>query len=252
MKNVLIVEDEALAANHLEITLKEIAPDVIVKAKFGSIVETVKWLALNKVDLIFLDIQLSDGLCFSIFERVSVNTPVIFTTAYDQYAIKAFQLNSIAYLLKPICKEELKESLQKFKTLKSEFSIDIDSLLSSFQTKPPRFRKRFLIQFADKFRKIEIEEIEYFYISDKSVYLKTSQGSSFPIDLSLDNLEKVIDPSMFFRINRKYIICDKAISNMISWSRNRIKIILNFPPDDNSDVIVSIYRTSDFKKWLNS
>ncbi len=133
MKNVLIVEDEALAANHLEITLKEIAPDVIVKAKFGSIVETVKWLALNKVDLIFLDIQLSDGLCFSIFERVSVNTPVIFTTAYDQFAIKAFQLNSIAYLLKPICKEELKESLQKFKTLKSEFSIDIDSLLSSFQ-----------------------------------------------------------------------------------------------------------------------
>ncbi|MBP1631358.1 MAG: lytR [Bacteroidetes bacterium] len=251
MKNVLIIEDEALAADHLEKTLKEIAPDIIVKAKFGSIKESVEWLTVNQIDLIFLDIQLSDGLSFSIFEQINIHTPVIFTTAYDQYAIQAFQLNSIAYLLKPIRKAELTESLKKFKSFKSAFSIDFDSLLSSIQNNKPAYRKRFLIQIADKFRKIEIGEIAYFYVSDKGVFLKTIEGNSYPIDLSLDSLEKVLDPSFFFRINRKYIVCDKAISSMISWSRNRIKIIFHLPPADNSDIIVSIDRASDFKKWLN-
>jgi len=251
MKNVLIIEDETLAADDLEKTLKEITPDVIVKAKFGSIKESVEWLALNHVDLIFLDIQLSDGLSFSIFEQIRIHTPVIFTTAYDKYAIQAFKLNSIAYLLKPIRKAELIESLKKFKSLKSAFSIDFDSLLSSIQNSKPAYRKRFLIQIADKFKKIEIGEIAYFYISGKSVFLKTNEGNSYPIDLSLDSVEKVLDPSFFFRINRQYIVCDKAILSMISWSRSRIKIILNLPPADHSDIIVSIDRVGDFKKWLN-
>jgi len=251
MMNILIVEDEALAADRLEKILKEITPDINVLAKIGSIKESVKWLMLNSADLIFLDIQLSDGLSFSIFDQVSLQKPVIFTTAYDQYAIKAFQLNSVSYLLKPIRKNELAESLQKYKSLKSAFSIDFDSLLSVIQGNKPEYRKRFLIQIADKFRKIEIEEIAYFYASDRNVFLTTLDGHSYPMDISLDSLENAIDPALFFRINRKYIVSMKSIANMFAWSRSRIKLVLKPPTDDEMDTIVSIDRTADFKKWMN-
>lgn len=251
MMNILIVEDEALAADRLEKILKEITPDITVLAKLGSIKESVKWLMLNSADLIFLDIQLSDGLSFSIFDQVSVQTPVIFTTAYDQYAIKAFQLNSVSYLLKPIRKNELAESLQKYKSLKSAFSIDFDSLLSVIQGNKPEYRKRFLIQIADKFRKVETEDIAYFYATDGIVFLKTFDGFSYPADTSLDNLESTIDPAQFYRINRKYFVSMKSISQMIAWSRSRIKLVLKPQADDDDETIVSIDRSTEFKKWLN-
>lgn len=251
MMNILIVEDEALAADRLEKILKEITPEITVLAKLGSIKESVKWLMLNSADLIFLDIQLSDGLSFSIFDQVSVQTPVIFTTAYDQYAIKAFQLNSVSYLLKPIRKNDLAESLQKYKSLKSAFSIDFDNLLSAIQGNKPEYRKRFLIQIADKFRKVEVEDIAFFYASDRNVFLTTLDGHSYPMDISLDSLENVIDPALFFRINRKYIVSMKSIANMFAWSRSRIKLVLKPATDDEMDTIVSIDRTADFKKWMN-
>lgn len=249
--NVLIIEDEALAADRLEKMLLEITPDIKVLAKLGSVKDSVKWLMLNTADLIFLDIQLSDGISFSIFEQVSVPTPVIFTTAYDQYAIKAFQLNSVSYLLKPIRKNDLAESLQKFKLLKSAFSIDFGSLLTSLQGEKPEYRKRFLIQIADKFRKIEIEEIAYFHASDRSVFLTTLDGHTYDVDLSLDTLENSVDPSQFFRINRKYLVSMKSITNMFAWSRSRIKLVLNPLVQTETDTIVSIDRTTDFKKWMN-
>ena len=249
--NVLIVEDEALAADRLEKILKEITPEITVLAKLGSIKESVKWLMLNSADLIFLDIQLSDGLSFSIFDQVSVQTPVIFTTAYDQYAIKAFQLNSVSYLLKPIRKNELAESLQKYKSLKAAFSIDFEGLLSAIQGRKSEFRKRFLIQVADKFRKVEIEEIAYFYTTDGIVFLKTLDGFSYPADTSLDNLESTVDPAQFYRINRKYFVSMKSISQMFAWSRSRIKLVLKPLVDDDNETIVSIDRSNEFKKWLN-
>jgi DNA-binding LytR/AlgR family response regulator len=251
MMNVLIVEDEALAADRLEKMLMEITSDITVIAKLGSVKESVKWLMLNTADLIFLDIQLSDGLSFSIFDQVSIQTPVIFTTAYDQYAIKAFQLNSVSYLLKPIRKNDLAESLQKYKSLKAAFSIDFDSLLSAIQGSKPEYRKRFLIQIADKFRKIDVEEIAYFYALDKGVFLSTYDGHSYPVDVSLENLVNTIDPTQFFRINRRYLISLKSIATMISWSRSRIKLVLKPPAGDEMDTIVSIDRAADFKKWLN-
>lgn len=251
MMNILIIEDEALAADRLEKMLREITPDITVLAKLGSVKESVKWLMLNSADLIFLDIQLSDGLSFSIFEQVSIQTPVIFTTAYDQYAIKAFQLNSISYLLKPIRKNDLAESLQKYRSLKTAFSIDFEGLLSAIQGKKPEFRKRFLIQIADKFRKVEIEEIAYFYAYDRNVFFTTLDGHSYPVDVSLDTLENTIDPAYFFRINRKYIVSMKSIATMIAWSRSRIKLVLKPPADDEMDTIVSIDRATDFKKWMN-
>lgn len=250
--NVLIIEDESIAADKLETMLNGIDPDIRVLAKIGSIKESVKWLVQHTADLIFLDIQLSDGISFSIFEQVAVNTPVIFTTAYDQYAIKAFQLNSIAYLLKPIRTNDLAESLRKFQTLKSAFSIDFEILLAGIQGRKPDYKKRFLIQIGEKIRKIETSEIAYFNVLEKGVYLKTFQGNSYPIDYTLDRLLEILDPAIFFRINRKFVVNMDSISNMVAYSRGRVKLELRPKTDDEFDTIVSIDRSSDFKKWLNS
>lgn len=249
--NVLIIEDEKIAAERLEGMLLELNDSVHVLAKLGSIKESVKWLMANTADLIFLDIRLSDGISFSIFERVTIDTPIIFTTAYEQYAIKAFQLNSIAYLLKPITRKELAESLEKYKQLKSAFTIDFESLLEQIQGKEPAFKKRFLIQIGEKIKKIETRDVAYFYAFEKGVYLKTFQENMYPVDFSLDKLQQMINPTVFFRINRKYVVNIDSISTMTAYSRGRIKLELKPPADDEFDTIVSIERSSDFKKWLN-
>jgi DNA-binding LytR/AlgR family response regulator len=250
--NVLIIEDEIFAAEKLEEMILEINSGINILAKLGSINESVKWLVNNTADLIFLDIQLSDGISFSIFEQVTINTPIIFTTAYDQYAVKAFQLNSISYLLKPIRKKDLEESLLKYQSLKSAFSIDFDMLLSNIQGKEPAYKKRFLIQIGEKIKKIEIGEIAYFFVLEKGVFMKTFQGNLYPVDFTLDKLESVINPEIFFRINRKYIVSIDSISNMVAYSRSRVKLELKPMVDEEFDTIVSIDRSSDFKKWLNS
>lgn len=249
--NVLIIEDERFAADKLELMLKEVAPTFKIMAKLGSIKDSVNWLMQNSVDLIFLDIQLSDGVSFSIFEQVNINTPIIFTTAYDQYAIKAFELNSISYLLKPIRKKDLADSLQKYQTLKSTFGIDFEKLLANIQGREPDYKKRFLIQIGEKIRKVEITEIAYFYVLDKGVFAKTFQGNTYPIDYTLDKLENLLNPEKFFRINRKYVVNMDSISGMIAYSRSRVKLDLNPKPLDELDTIVSIDRSADFKKWLN-
>ncbi len=199
----------------------------------------------------YLDIQLSDGISFSIFEQVSVNIPVIFTTAFDQYAIRAFKLNSIAYLLKPIKRGDLEESLKKYRTFKTAFGIDFDVLLSQLQGREPEFRKRFMIQVGEKIRKIEVSEIAYFFILEKGVYLTTFSGHSYPVEFTLDKLENLVNPEHFFRVNRKYIVNMDAIINMIAYSRGRIKLEIKPKPENPLDAIVSIDRSSGFKKWLN-
>jgi DNA-binding LytR/AlgR family response regulator len=246
----VIIEDEALAAERLEKMLKELVPDITIVAKLASVESSVAWLKENSIDLIFLDIQLTDGLSFSIFDRVEVKTPVIFTTAYDQYAIKAFELNSISYLLKPIKKRELENSLQKYKSFKSAYSIDFDTLLSNLKGKT-EYKKRFLVQIADKYKKVETEEISYFFALEKNVFFRTTEGQTYPLDMTLDQAEKLIDPALFFRINRKYIININAISNMVSWSKRRIKVELVPVVDDSTDTIVSMERYTEFKKWLD-
>ncbi len=251
MMNVLLIEDEALAAERLEKILKETEPGIYISAILGSIKESVQWLMHNQADLIFLDIQLSDGLSFSIFDQVTISTPVIFTTAYDQYAIKAFQLNSIAYLLKPIRKEQLRESLQKYQSMKSAFSIDFENLLATYQGKKPGYKKRFLIRIGDRFKKVETPEIAYFYAMEKSVFFKTFGNKTLSVDYSLDALEEMLDPGRFFRISRKYIINMEAIKNMVSWSRSRIQLELIPPADMDMDAVVSIDRSAAFKKWLD-
>jgi DNA-binding LytR/AlgR family response regulator len=248
----LIIEDEKVAADKLEKMLTEINPSLCVVGKIGSINESVKWLMNNHADIIFLDIQLSDGLSFSIFEQVVVNTPVVFTTAYDQYAVRAFRLNSIAYLLKPISRSDLAESLAKYNMIRSPFSIDFDSLLAQLQGKEPGYRKRFLIQTGEKIRKIEVTDIAWFNTLGKGVYMKTKQGQSYPSEFSLEALERILDPAVFFRINRKYLVNIDAIAGMTAWSRGRIKLELKPKADDELDAVVSIDRAASFRKWLNT
>jgi DNA-binding LytR/AlgR family response regulator len=250
--NVVIIEDEKFAAEKLESALLEIDPSIVVSAKLGSIKESVKWLFQNTADLIFLDIQLSDGISFSIFEQINISTPIIFTTAYDQYAIQAFNLNSISYLLKPIRKRDLEESLKKYQKLKTAFNIDFESLLSQIQGKKPEYKKRFLIQIGEKIKKVEVEEIAYFYVLDKSTFMRTRKGKVLPVDYTLDKLETSLNPNHFYRINRKYLVHIDAISNMVAYSRGRIKLKLEPKADNEFETIVSIDRSSNFKKWLNS
>lgn len=248
----LIIEDESVAADKLEKMLMETDPSITVVGKPGSIRESVKWLMQDKADLIFLDIQLSDGISFSIFEQVAVNTPVIFTTAYDQYAVRAFQLNSIAYLLKPIRRSDLAESLRKYQSLRAAFSIDFDALLAQVQGRDPGYRKRFLVQTGEKIRMIEVAETAWFTVLGKSVWLKTFHGNSYPVEFSLDGLETILDPAVFFRINRKYLVNIDAITSMTAWSRGRIKLELKPKADDELDTVVSIDRAASFRKWLNA
>jgi two-component system response regulator LytT len=250
-RRIVIVEDESLAADRMEALLKEVWPECKVIARLQSIRESVEWFMSHKADLIFLDIQLSDGLSFSIFEHVNIETPVIFTTAFDQYAIQAFKLNSIDYLLKPVRKEELIRSISKLERLKPAKSFDIEGLMEAIQGKQPAYRKRFLIQFGDRIRKVESAEIAYFYVMDKGNYIKTFQNQSYPVDFTLDSLEAQLDPSRFYRINRKLIVNMDSIKSMVAWSRSRIKLELTPHAQECEEVVVSIDRTPGFREWLN-
>lgn len=250
MKSI-IIEDEKLAADRLEELINEIDPSIEVTAKLTSIENSVKWLKKYKPDLIFLDIQLEDGLSFKIFEKINVDVPIIFTTAYDQYAIKAFKLNSIDYLLKPIRKDELRESLSKYKEIKSSYLRDFEEIFSSIINKKVDYKKRFLIQYGSKIKKIEVDEIAYFYAMEKNVFVTTFTESNYPVNFSLDKLTEALAPDKFFRINRKMIINFDAIKNMIPFSRSRIKIELNPPEPKEVEALVSVERASDFKEWLD-
>lgn len=248
--NVLIIEDEELAVQNLELKLRQIDNNINIVGKTGSIKESISWLRNNSADLIFLDIQLSDGLSFSIFEEIQVNTPIIFTTAYDQYAIKAFDLNSISYLLKPIRKKDLEESIKKYKSLKNAFNLDIETLISNYHGEKPNYKKRFLIKIGDKLNKLEVNNIAYLYAMEKSVFAVTFENKTLPMDYSLDLIEDMLNPELFFRVNRKYIVNTNSIKNMIAWSRSRVKLDLH--PSSPDEVVVSVERASDFKKWLDS
>ena len=249
--DILIIEDESVAAERLENSLLQIDPDFRIVGKIATIKESVRWLMKHQADLIFLDIQLSDGISFSIFEEINITTPIIFTTAYDQYAIKAFQLNSIGYLLKPIRQKELEKCLNKLENVKSAFSYDLDSLLASFTETKNNYKNRFLVYLGEKLISLEAEEIAYFYTLQKSVFAKTFDNKTYPMDFTLDALEESLNPSKYFRINRQYLVNIEAIQHMVAWSRSRIKLTLSPDSDKNSDTVVSISRSSDFKKWLD-
>jgi len=248
---VIIVEDEAIAADNLESMVKQLDPAIHIMAKIESVRDTVKWLQQNTADLIFMDIHLSDGLSFSIFEEINLQTPVIFTTAYDQYTMKAFKVYSIDYLLKPIEISELQRSLEKYKsltTLNLNKTIDVKALIESISGGRD-YQKRFVVYAGQKIKMIKTSEIAYFYGSDDGNFLCTFTNQMFGIDFSLDKLENIIDPECFFRINRNFIVNIEAIKEMYTMSKSRIKIELN--PKTEHETLVSFNRMSNFRKWIN-
>ena len=252
---VVIIEDEAFAALRLKKMIREYNPAIEILAELESVADSVKWFKTNpEPDLIFLDIHLEDDLSFAIFEQIHISSPVIFTTAFDEYAIKAFKLKSIDYLLKPIVHEELAAALKKYEQFQGlhRNSLDLPSLYKLLTTNSQVFRTRFSVSVGSKIKIIEVEDIAYFFVMDKGVYLRTFEGSSFNIDSTLDKLEEILSPVSFFRINRKYLVNIASITNMVAYSRGRIKLELKPLADEAFDTIVSIDRSSAFKKWLNN
>ena len=251
MTKVLIIEDEKPAAKRLEKMLLEIASDFEIVQRCDSIESSVLFFKLGLIpDLVMLDVQLGDGLSFDIFKQVEISCPVIFTTAYDEYAIKAFELNSIDYLLKPISKEKLERSIEKFKKL-TQPSIQADwKTLASLLDKEKRdYKQRFLIYVGEHLHSVQTSDIAYFYSVEKSTFLITKTGKSFPLDLSLEKLEGMLSPKDFFRINRQYITAFESIKKMNILSKSRIKLTLEPLPSD--EILISNARTRDFREWLD-
>ncbi len=248
---VLIVEDEAVAVKRLEKILTEVAPEINVVARTGSVKDSVRWLMKNKPDLIFMDIQLSDGISFNIFDQLDVSIPVIFTTAYDQYAIKAFEANSLGYLLKPVRSNELKKAIEKYNSFYKSSATDFNALWDQIRNQKPAYKQRFMVQRGEKILHVSTSEMAYMYAIQKDVFATTFDNKSYALEFTLEKLSGMLDPEMFFRINRKYVININAIDSMVARSRGRIKVNLNPPADDPEEAVVSVDRSPEFKKWLD-
>ena len=249
--NCLIVEDEKVAAERLSGLIKKYDPTIDITGIVQSVKNAVQWLNTHQApDLIFMDIQLADGLSFEIFEQTIVKTPVIFTTAYDEYALKAFKVNSIDYLLKPIDLNELKNAIDKFKenNLPKEIPAQVfDNILHSLTKK---YKNKFVIKVGEHIKVFTTEDVQCFYSMEKYTFLQNNSGRDYAISYSLDQLEDLLDPSRFFRINRKFIVSSLAISDIVSYSNSRLQVKLNSNKSD--DLIVSREKVQDFKKWLES
>jgi len=251
MIRTLIIEDEAPAAKRLEKLLKELEPSITILETLESVSSAIKWFKQHsQPDLLMLDIQLADGLSFDIIKQVRINSFVIFTTAYDEYAIKAFELNSIDYLLKPVNKEKLKNSIEKYIRLHGEkSSIDIQAVIAAMDRGRKKYKLRFSVNVGTRIKSIETVNIAYFYSMDKNTFLCTKEKRHYPVDFALDKLEELIDPQYFFRINRKYTVNYHAIEKINVLSRSRIAI--HTVPPTIEPLFVSAARTHEFRLWLD-
>lgn len=248
---VLIVEDEGIAADRLSQLLAQLDPAIEVLDQLDSIKSVVGWLQNNpEPDLAFFDIQLADGLSFEIFNQTNVSCPIIFTTAYDQYAIQAFKVNSVDYLLKPIVEEDLRLAMDKFRKRQSPTAvIDPAALMQMIRQHNQAYKERFVIKVGEHLKSVLTREVELFYSQDKATYLLAQNQQKYIIDFTLDQVESAIDPRSFFRVNRKYLIHIDAIKDIITYSNSRLKLSLNqFNADD---LIVSREKVAQFKEWLD-
>jgi len=248
--NVIIIEDEKPSARRLQRMLDKIG--VQAETMLHSVEESVAWFQENEhPDLIFLDIQLSDGLSFEIFDLVDVKSSIIFTTAYDEYALQAFKLNSVDYLLKPIDPEEMELAVNKFNTnhhKNQPITLNFDEIKSLLVSPDKEYKKRFSVKVGQHLKLITINEIECIYSENKGTYLHTKEGRNYLIDLTLEQLENELDPDLFFRVNRTFYVNIKAIKDMVSYTNSRLQIKLQSYKEQ--DVIVARERVKDFKNWL--
>jgi len=250
---VLIIEDEIPAQERLKKQLKSIDSDIEIAGCIDSVKKSIQWLDSNPhPDLLFLDIQLADGLSFSIFDSTTTDKPIIFCTAYDEYAIQAFKLNSVDYLLKPIAQEDLENALEKFKKLHTQNapSIDIQALQKMLASPQESFKQRFMVKLGDKIKSVETKSINFFYSEQKATFFQTVDKKKYLIDYTLDQLQDMLNPSTFFRLNRKYITSLDAISGVFTFSNSRLKVKLH--NCDDEDILVSRERVTKFKDWLDA
>ena len=250
MIRALIIEDEIIAAKNLQRLIRSVDGDIDILQVCESISEAVAWLEEHSCDIIFQDIQLADGLSFQIFEHIEVETPIIFTTAFDQYAIQAFKQNSVDYLLKPIDKDALADAINKFKRLnQSETASSIDYAQIAALMKRADYKERFLIKIGSKYKTINIEDVAYFYVQDKVCHARTYENRSYPLDLSMTALTTKVDPKKYFRINRQLLVSHQAVQSLNYLSSSRVKVDLN---PKYEDAIVAIEKIVPFKHWLDS
>lgn len=249
--NVIIVEDEKPAARLLQRKLDKL--DIATATMLHSVEEAIAWFSANPhPDLIFLDIQLSDGLSFEIFDAVPINSAVIFTTAYDEYALRAFKLNSIDYLLKPIDEDELEAAVKKYSERASQpqgLSLDFEQIKRMLVNPTEKlYKKRFTIKMGQHLKMVNIQDAECFFSENKGTYLHTYDNRDYLLDCTLEQLESELDPAEFYRVSRKFIIPMKAIKDIVVYANSRLKVIL--PTYNEDEVIVSRERVNDFREWL--
>ncbi|PBQ32426.1 DNA-binding response regulator [Sphingobacteriaceae bacterium] len=246
----IIIEDEKLSAEHLATLLKKTDPAIQIMATYDSVKKSLE--AFNKgvrADLLFVDVHLADGLSFDIFSKISIDTPVIFTTAYDEYAIRAFKINSVDYLLKPVGLSDLKQALDKFRKWSGhDQTAVLENISNAYQTITKQHKNRFMVKIGDTISSIKTEDISHFISEDGAVLLVT-ENKRYVVDYTLDNLETLISAELFFRINRKVLININSIQKVSSYFNGRLKLNLDFLKDE--DGIVSRERVGDFKSWLD-
>jgi DNA-binding LytR/AlgR family response regulator len=252
--NILLIEDEPQAAHRLEKLVKSIVPAAIVLARIDTVKKSIQWLQSNPApDLILMDIQLADGISFSIFDQYEVKSPVIFTTAYDEFALKAFKVNSIDYILKPIDEGELRTAIKKFETLVGSKNSGSDKMLESIglamQMLTKKYKERFVVKVGEHLKSIEVADILFLFSLEKTTFAQTKDGRKHILDFTIEQLDGLINPDRFFRINRKYLVAADAIQDMISYTNSRLKLVLK--TSDDNDVIVARERVQEFKDWLD-
>ncbi|WP_293713391.1 LytTR family DNA-binding domain-containing protein [uncultured Parabacteroides sp.] len=250
----LIIEDEKAAVRNLKALLAEEAPDIEVIAVLDSIAESLDWFNENRMpELIFLDIHLADGSSFEIFEHVDITCPVIFTTAYDEYALRAFKVNSIDYLLKPIGQSDIRKSIEKLKQLKSDSvvnELDYSNLINILK-RQDKYKTHFLVPVkGDKLLPLSVDMILFFYIHEGNVKAVVTDGKEYTFTQTLDELSDCLNPDLFFRINRQYLISRKAVLDIDLWFNGRLSVNLKVPIEEK--ILVSKVRVSEFKEWFTT
>ncbi len=248
---ILIIEDEDLAAWGLISKLQQLDPATEVLATLDTVKSAVEWFKTNPApDLAFFDIQLADGLSFEIFEQVKVPCPIIFTTAYDAYALRAFKVNSVDYLLKPVSPEDLAQAFSKLRQLRGAATLDAGTIQQMMQMlKPRQYKTRFMVKVGDHLTAVAAEEVDYFFGENKIVWLRHQNGRKYPVEYTLEQLEEMLDPVHFFRLNRQYITAIGVIKDVVTYSNSRLKVTLK-DPMNTDDVLVSREKVEAFKLWF--
>jgi DNA-binding LytR/AlgR family response regulator len=248
---VVLIEDEKPAAEKLQKALLKVDSSLEVEAVLDSIQSADAWFATHPMpDLVFMDIELSDGLSFQLLDKVKISCPILFCTAYDEYWQEAFEHNGIDYLLKPVSDEKLRQALRKYDSLKKHFAQNLQQLLQSQQKQTTVFKKRFLVKRGSDYISIKTEDIAYFYATHKLVCLVDNRNQKFILDQSLSDLEKETDPSVFYRVNRKYLVQVSAIQKIKSYPKSKLELELK--PAAQEEVIVSQENAAAFKEWMGN